>query len=47
MLPPTTIYSLASSNIAHILNQNVIAQEVSPAFTQMENVVVSYLSDLI
>ncbi len=47
MLPPTTIYSLASSNIANILNQNVIAQEVSPAFTQMENVVVSYLSDLI
>lgn len=47
MLPTTTIHNLVTNNIATIFNQNIIAEEVWPVFTHMENVVIWYLADLI
>lgn len=47
MLPSLNRIALISGVIASILNQNMIAHEVAPVFTQMENQVVSYLANLI
>lgn len=47
MLPALNRIALAAWVIANVLNQNMIAHEVAPVFTQMENQVISFLSDLI
>jgi glutamate/tyrosine decarboxylase-like PLP-dependent enzyme len=40
MHPALNVPSIVANNVSSILNQNLIAQEVSPVFTQMENQVV-------
>ncbi len=47
MLPALNRISLTASVVANVLNQNLIAHEVAPVFTQMENQVISFLADLI
>ncbi len=47
MLPALNIPAIIANHIATILNQNLIAEEVAPIFTQMENQVIWYLSDII
>ncbi|MDP2103852.1 MAG: pyridoxal-dependent decarboxylase, partial [Candidatus Gracilibacteria bacterium] len=47
MLPALNRIALAAGVIANVLNQNMIAHEVAPIFTQMENQVISFLADLI
>lgn len=47
MLTSLNSWSLLASNLANIFNQNIIAQEVWPTFTQIENVVIWYISELI
>jgi glutamate/tyrosine decarboxylase-like PLP-dependent enzyme len=40
MLPALNIPAIIANHIATILNQNLIAEEVAPIFTQMENQVI-------
>ncbi len=47
MHPSRNTTSLVSWLVSSLLNQNLIAEEVSPAFTKMENQVIGYLWDLI
>lgn len=45
--PSGNIHAIVSTLISSILNQNPIAQEVSPVFTKMENQVVLFLAKMI
>lgn len=47
MHPARNIPAIIAGYTSSLLNQNLIAEEVSPVFTQMENQVIGYLSDII
>lgn len=47
MHPSRNLPAIIANHVSTMLNQNLIAEEVSPVFTQMENQVIGYLADII
>lgn len=47
MHPARNLPAIIASHVSTMLNQNLIAEEVSPIFTQMENQTIGYLADII